>query len=207
MGRGRNDASGPLLSVLADGHYLNGNSQDHNFSYAERQLAQPSLQNSVSLGQHQGGVPIPMGSWQTSNALALQARLCGSVTRRFHQPPPRLRPGRPISIAGRMRFRRASYALPLWAQLPPPLPIHDSTSFGTNGNRSSLKPSRLTCPFGFVGGAKSGSNCRINGAVIFAKRSRTAFGRYLNPRSKGIGIAASSASTSASACFLGQFRE
>ena len=26
-----------------------------------------------------------LGSWQTSNALALQASLCGSVTRRFHQ--------------------------------------------------------------------------------------------------------------------------
>jgi hypothetical protein len=50
---------------------------------AERQLAQLSLQNSMGLGQHQGGVPllhsafiiIPFfpGSWQTSNALALQA--------------------------------------------------------------------------------------------------------------------------------------
>src|SRR5947207_2122782 len=27
-----------------------------------------------------------LGSWQTSNALALQASLCGSVTRRLHQP-------------------------------------------------------------------------------------------------------------------------
>ena len=29
--------------------------------YAERQLARQSLQNSVGLGQHQGGVPI--NSW------------------------------------------------------------------------------------------------------------------------------------------------
>src|SRR5260370_39870871 len=27
-----------------------------------------------------------LGSWQTSNALALQASLCGSVTHRLHQP-------------------------------------------------------------------------------------------------------------------------
>ena len=35
-------------------------------------------------GQHRDGVPIFLGSWQTSNALALQASLCGSVTHRFH---------------------------------------------------------------------------------------------------------------------------
>jgi len=29
-----------------------------------------------------------LGSWQTSNALALQASLCGSVTHRLHQPSP-----------------------------------------------------------------------------------------------------------------------
>jgi len=36
----------------------------------------------------------------------------------------RLRLGKPakFSTAGRMRFRRASYALPSWARLPPPLP-------------------------------------------------------------------------------------
>jgi len=72
--------------VLADGHQPGAIPGDRTkFPYAERQLAQPSLQNLVCLGQHQGGVPIFMGSWQTSNALALQARLCGSVTRRFHQ--------------------------------------------------------------------------------------------------------------------------
>ena len=31
---------------------------------------------------------ISMGSWQTRNALALQASSCGSVTRRLHQPSP-----------------------------------------------------------------------------------------------------------------------
>jgi hypothetical protein len=47
-------------------------------SHAAHQLVQQSLQNSACLGQHQGGVPIVnrkffQGSWQTSNALALQA--------------------------------------------------------------------------------------------------------------------------------------
>ncbi len=64
---------------------------------AARQLARPSLQNSVRSGQHRGGLPIFLGSWQTSNALALQASLCGSVTHRLHH-----------FTAGRMRFRRAS---------------------------------------------------------------------------------------------------
>jgi hypothetical protein len=50
---------------------------------AARQLAQSSLQNSTGVGQHHGDLPnrkskiinrkfLP-GSWQTSNALALQA--------------------------------------------------------------------------------------------------------------------------------------
>jgi hypothetical protein len=50
---------------------------------AERQLAQSSLQNSTRVGQHHGDRPYRKsqivnhkffkGSWQTSNALALQA--------------------------------------------------------------------------------------------------------------------------------------
>ena len=42
----------------------------------------PSLQNSACLGQHQGDLPIFMGTWQKSDAPALQAGLSGSVTRR-----------------------------------------------------------------------------------------------------------------------------
>ena len=42
-----------------------------------------SLQNSACWGQHPDG--LPTGSWQTSNAPALQAGRCGSVTRRLHQ--------------------------------------------------------------------------------------------------------------------------
>ena len=45
----------------------------------------PSLQNSAFLGQHQGDLPIIMGTWQKSDAPALQAGLSGSVTRR--SPP------------------------------------------------------------------------------------------------------------------------
>ena len=49
-----------------------------------RVSTRPSLQNSAHSGQHGGSLPIS-GSWQTSNALALQASSCGSVTRRLHQ--------------------------------------------------------------------------------------------------------------------------
>src|SRR5690349_1263016 len=55
----------------------------------------PSLQNSAHSGQHGGSLPFSfLGSWQTSNALALQASLCGSVTHRLHQF--RLRETRPM---------------------------------------------------------------------------------------------------------------
>src|SRR2546430_17050673 len=54
-------------------------------SYRLRVSTRPSLQNSAHSGQHGGSLPIFMGSWQTSNALALQASLCGSVTHRLHQ--------------------------------------------------------------------------------------------------------------------------
>ena len=83
MGRECNDAPGPLNFrgcdltaewLLAREHVrVRFPATAPIFPYAERQRAQPSLQNSACLGQHQGGVPIFMGSWQTSNALALQA--------------------------------------------------------------------------------------------------------------------------------------
>jgi hypothetical protein len=48
---------------------------------------QQSLQNSVCLGQHQGGLPSLnlLGAWQKSDAPALQAGSSGRDTRR---PPP-----------------------------------------------------------------------------------------------------------------------
>ena len=49
-----------------------------------RVSTRPSLQNSAHSGRHGGSLPFS-GSWQTSNALALQASLCGSVTHRLHQ--------------------------------------------------------------------------------------------------------------------------
>ena len=87
----------------------------HQFHYAARQLAQQSLQNSVSLGQHQGGVPISVGPWPKSEASALQADSSGSVTRQFHQPSPpasagrRRLPRRSEAQAGRTSFTKGSY--------------------------------------------------------------------------------------------------
>ena len=61
-------------------------------SYRLRVSTRPSLQNSeVAVRKHlraarrQSAIFI-LGSWQTSNALALQASLCGSVTHRLHHP-------------------------------------------------------------------------------------------------------------------------
>src|SRR5437762_747564 len=54
--------------------------------YRLRVSTRPSLQNSAHSGQHGGSLPFSWGSWQTSNALALQASLCGSVTHRLHHP-------------------------------------------------------------------------------------------------------------------------
>jgi hypothetical protein len=44
---------------------------------------QPGFQNRAGQGQHLDG--LPLGSWPTSKAPALQAGSCGSVTRRLHQ--------------------------------------------------------------------------------------------------------------------------
>ncbi len=56
-----------------------------NFQQVAHQPVRPSFQNSACLGQHQGDLPIFMGTWQKSDAPALQAGLSGSVTRR--SPP------------------------------------------------------------------------------------------------------------------------
>jgi hypothetical protein len=73
------------MQVLADGHHpgaIPGNRTSLflicHCRQAARQLAQTSLQNLTGVGQHHGGLPnhkskIHLGSWQTSNALALQA--------------------------------------------------------------------------------------------------------------------------------------
>ena len=53
-----------------------------NFHAGRAPAVRRSLQNSACWGQHPDG--LPTGSWQTSNAPALQAGRCGSVTRRLH---------------------------------------------------------------------------------------------------------------------------
>jgi len=83
MGRKCNDASGPFNFRGCDltAEWLLAREQVRVrfpatapiFKQAAHQPVQPSPQNSACLGQHQGGLPIFPGSWQTSNALALQA--------------------------------------------------------------------------------------------------------------------------------------
>ena len=61
--------------------------QPHHFFCRLRVSTRPSLQNSAHSGRHGGSLPFSsliVGPWQTSNALALQASLCGSVTHRLH---------------------------------------------------------------------------------------------------------------------------
>ena len=87
--------------------------QRRQFLTSRAPAAQFGLQNRAGQGQHLDG--LPMGSWPTSKAPALQAGLCGSVTRRLHQPSPfallGLRLGKPIwpsYLAARRLPRRSS---------------------------------------------------------------------------------------------------
>ena len=88
------------------------------------QLVQQSLQISVCLGQHQGDVPLFItGSWQTSNALALQASQCGSITHRLHQ-----------FIAGNSTKAQRE------ASLTSPGGCNSHSRYQFQGNRSACRP-------------------------------------------------------------------
>src|SRR6185503_4553866 len=54
-------------------------------SYAARQPRSRVSKTQPAWGSTTAACHQFMGSWQTSNALALQASLCGSVTHRLHQ--------------------------------------------------------------------------------------------------------------------------
>ncbi len=56
-----------------------------NSSQAARQHAAESPKLSLLRAARRQPAIFILGSWQTSNALALQASLCGSVTHRLHQ--------------------------------------------------------------------------------------------------------------------------
>src|SRR5438552_14301364 len=56
-----------------------------NSSQAARQHAAESPKLSLLRAARRQPAIFHLGSWQTSNALALQASLCGSVTHRLHQ--------------------------------------------------------------------------------------------------------------------------
>ncbi len=103
-----------------------------NFLQAARQHAAGSPKPSLLRAARRQPAIFWLGSWQTSNASALQADSCGSVTHRLHQPSPAAKQGRRLPrrssqrrraycshagfgsarhfhiTAGRMRFRRAS---------------------------------------------------------------------------------------------------
>src|SRR5206468_548455 len=63
-----------------------------------------------------------LGSWQTSNALALQASLCGSVTHRLHQF--QLRETRPMN-------REKPHKLVRVGVTPTPAPIYQGSDPAT----------------------------------------------------------------------------
>ena len=100
MGRERNNAPGPFTfrgcdltaECLLATERMSGcdSRQPHQFPsiirLAAHQLVQQSLQNSACSGAApEAACQFSIsGSWQTSNALALQASSCGSVTHRLH---------------------------------------------------------------------------------------------------------------------------
>ena len=59
--------------------------QPHQFLYVARQHAAESPKLSSFRAARRQPAIFTLGSWQTSNALALQASLCGSVIHRLHQ--------------------------------------------------------------------------------------------------------------------------
>src|SRR5438034_8864748 len=63
------------------------------FKAARQHAAESPSLSSLRAARRQPAI-FHLGSWQTSNALALQASLCGSVTHRLHQS--QLRETRPM---------------------------------------------------------------------------------------------------------------
>src|SRR5438132_3952551 len=92
-----------------------------NFLQAARQHAAESPKLS-SLRAARRQPAIFMGSWQTSNALALQASLCGSVTHRLHQF--QLRETRPMN-------REKPHRLLQVGVTPTPAPIYQGSDPAT----------------------------------------------------------------------------
>src|SRR6185503_3870117 len=103
MGRER-EASGPLNFavvvseqnvflagiVLPHGHHPDAipGSRTNSSQAARQHAAESPKLSSLRAARRQPAI-FMLGSWQTSNALALQASLCGSVTHRLHQFQPR----------------------------------------------------------------------------------------------------------------------
>src|ERR1051325_3869650 len=73
-----------MSSCQVDGPGATPGSRTNSLQAARQHAAESPKLSLLRAARRQPAIFIS-GSWQTSNALALQARLCGSVTHRLHQ--------------------------------------------------------------------------------------------------------------------------
>ena len=79
----------------------------------------------LARGSTETACQLFLGSWQTSNALALQASLCGSVTHRFHH----------FQLRGtRLMHREKPHKLLQVGVIPPPQPLLVQGHHGIGNN-------------------------------------------------------------------------
>ena len=74
-----------MSSCQVDGPGATPGSRTNSLQAARQHAAESPKLSSLRAARRQSAIFI-LGSWQTSNALALQASLCGSVTHRLHHP-------------------------------------------------------------------------------------------------------------------------
>ena len=73
-----------IFACEANGPGATPGSRTNSLQAARQHAAESPKLSSLRAARRQPAIFI-LGSWQTSNALALQASLCGSVTHRLHQ--------------------------------------------------------------------------------------------------------------------------